>query len=162
MNPKIFLACAHFRARAGRIFCLLGQILMIFQFSQRYELCRAPRAHVRARQIFLKECKLCQKISMQFFWFVHSSKSEDFRAIWSLVIFLKILFFFSKKFQNLKIFNFFEEKNFFHEKSRISNVSTATSSRTLNTFRVSRKFKILWRIRWQNTFGATALSRARR
>ena len=78
---KKFLARAHFRARARRIFCLLGQILMIFEFSKRNEIWRAPRAQVRARQIFFYECIVCQKISMQFFWFVHSSKSEVFRAI---------------------------------------------------------------------------------
>ena len=78
---KIFLARAHFRARTGRIFCLLGQNLMIFEFPQRYEVWRAPRAQVRARPKFFNQCKLCEKISLQFFWFVHSSKSEDFRAI---------------------------------------------------------------------------------
>ena len=50
---------------------------------------------------------------MQFFWFVHSLKSEYFRAIWNLVIFLKIRFF-SKNFQNLKII--FWRKNFFSRK----------------------------------------------
>ena len=96
-DDKNILARAHFPARAGRKFCLLGQNLMIFQFSQRYEVWSAPRAQVRARQIFFYECKLCSKISLQFFWFVHSSKSEDFRAIWSLVIFLKKKSFFTKK-----------------------------------------------------------------
>ena len=56
---KNFLARAHFRARAGRIFCLLGQNLMIFEFSQRYEVWRAPRAQVRARPKFFNQCKLC-------------------------------------------------------------------------------------------------------
>ena len=49
---KKFLARAHFRARTCRIFCLLDQILMIFEFSKRNEIWRAPRAQVRARQIF--------------------------------------------------------------------------------------------------------------
>ena len=47
---KKFLARAHFRARARRIFCLLGQILMIFEFSERNEIWRSPRAKVRTRQ----------------------------------------------------------------------------------------------------------------
>ena len=52
MMVKKFLARAHFRARACRIFCLLSQILMIFEFSKRNEIWRAPRAGVRARQNF--------------------------------------------------------------------------------------------------------------
>ena len=47
---KIVLARAHIRARAGRIFGLLSSNLMVFEFSQRYEVWRAPRAQRRARQ----------------------------------------------------------------------------------------------------------------
>ena len=42
---KLFLARAHFRARAGRILCLLKQNLMIFESLQQDEVWRAPRAH---------------------------------------------------------------------------------------------------------------------
>ena len=42
---KQYLACAHFRARSGRIFCILDQNLMFFEFSQQDEIWRAPRAH---------------------------------------------------------------------------------------------------------------------
>ena len=49
---KKILARAHFRARTYRIFCFLSQILMIFEFSKRNEIWRAPRADVRARQNF--------------------------------------------------------------------------------------------------------------
>ena len=108
---KKFLARAHFRARARRIFCLLGQILMIFEFSKRNEIWRAPRAQVRARQNFFYECIVCQKISLQFFWFVHSSKSEVFRAIWNLIIFLKIQLF-SKNFSKFEKSNTFRKKLF--------------------------------------------------
>ena len=39
-------------ARAGRIFCFLGQNLMIFESSQQDEVWRAPRAQVRAHPKF--------------------------------------------------------------------------------------------------------------
>ena len=90
---KKFLARAHFRARALRIFYHLCQKTMIFEFSQRCEIRRAPRAEVRARQKFFWKCNLHDKISLQFFLFGHNSKSEFFRAIWSLNFFLKIRFF---------------------------------------------------------------------
>ena len=80
-NLKNVLARAHFRARSGRIFCLLGQNVMIFESSQQDNVWRAPRAQVRARQKNFVECILCYKISLQFFWFADSSKSEVFRAI---------------------------------------------------------------------------------
>ena len=51
---KKFLARAHFRARALRIFYHLCQKTMIFEFSQRCEIRRAPRAEVRARQKFFR------------------------------------------------------------------------------------------------------------
>ena len=41
-----------FRARACRMFCLLSSILMIFEFSKRNDIWRAPRVQVRARQDF--------------------------------------------------------------------------------------------------------------
>ena len=140
------MARAHFRARACRIFCLLDQILMIFEFSKRNEFRRAPHAQVRAHYNFfhemaLKATFLAQKISLQFFWFVHSSKSDIFRAIWNLIIFLKIQLF-SKtisKFEKSIIF----EKNFVsHENAYISNTSTVINLRDMHTTKVSRRFKI--------------------
>ena len=96
-------------ARASRIFCLLGSNLMILKFSQRYEVWCAPRAKVRARQFFFVNINFVQK-SLYFFWFVHSSKIEDFGAIWCLVIFWKFDFFFQKIF---KFWDFFEKNRFF-------------------------------------------------
>ena len=49
---KKILARAHFRALTGRIFYYLSKKSMIFGFSQRYEIERAPRAEVRARPKF--------------------------------------------------------------------------------------------------------------
>ena len=48
---KNVLARGHFRARLYNILPL-DQILMIFEFSKRNEIWRAPRAQVRARQFF--------------------------------------------------------------------------------------------------------------
>ena len=78
---RTILARAHFRARALRIFYHLCQKNMIFEFSQRCEIRRAPRAEVRARQNFFWKCNLHDKISLQIFLFGHNSKSEFFRAI---------------------------------------------------------------------------------
>ena len=78
---KKFLARAHFRARALRIFYHLCQKTMIFEFSQRCEIRRAPRAEVRARQKFFWNRKIYDKISLQIFLFGHNSKSKFFRAI---------------------------------------------------------------------------------
>ena len=52
MMVKKFRARAHFRARAGRIFCLLGQNLMIFEYSQQDNVWRAPRAQMCAHPKF--------------------------------------------------------------------------------------------------------------
>ena len=87
---KKFLARAHFRARALRIFYHLCQKTIIFEFSQRCEI-------RRARQNFSWKCNLHDKISLQIFLFGHNSKVEFFRAIWSLKIFFEISIF-SKKF----------------------------------------------------------------
>ena len=103
---KKFLARAHFRARALRIFYHLCQKTMIFEFSQRCEIRRAPRAEVRARQKFFWKCNLHDKISLQIFLFGHNSKSEFFRAIWSLKLFFWKFDFF-QKFWNLKNFENF-------------------------------------------------------
>ena len=77
---KKFLARAHFRARVLRIFYHLCQKTMIFEFSQRCEIRRAPRAEVRARQKFFWNRKIYDKISLQIFLFGHNSKSKFFRA----------------------------------------------------------------------------------
>ena len=99
---KKFLARAHFRARALRIFYHLCQKTMIFEFSQRCEIRRAPRAEVRARQKFFWNRKIYDKISLQIFLFGHNSKSKFFRAIWSLKFFLENWFFW--KFSNFENF----------------------------------------------------------
>ena len=90
---KKFLARAHFRARTLRKFYHLCQKTMIFEFSQRCKIQRAPRAEVRVRPKFFWKCNLHDKISLQIFLFGHNSKSKFFRAIWSLKFFLKIRFF---------------------------------------------------------------------
>ena len=95
-----------FLARALRIFYHLCQKTMIFEFSQRCEIRRAPRAEVRARQKFFWNRKVYDKISLQIFLFGHNSKSKFFRAIWSLNFFLKIRFF-------PKILKFWKFSNFF-------------------------------------------------
>ena len=46
-DGKIFLA------RAGRMFFFLAPIFMTLEFSERVEICRAPRTEVRAPEIFL-------------------------------------------------------------------------------------------------------------
>ena len=115
-----FLARAHFRARALRILYHLCQKTMIFEFSQRCEIRRAPRAEVRARQKFFWKCNLHDKISLQIFLFGHNSKSEFFRAIWSLKFFLKIRFFPKilkfEKFWKFSIFFCFFMKNSYIQK----------------------------------------------
>ena len=105
---KTFLARAHFRSRALRIFYHLCQKTMIFEFSQRCEIQRAPRAEMRARQKFFWKCNLHDKISLQIFLFGHNSKSEFFKAIWSLNFFFGKFDFFQKfwKFQNFENFQF--------------------------------------------------------
>ena len=86
-DSKKILARAHFRARAGRIFYHLSKKSMISEFSQRCEIRRAPHAEMCARQKFFWKCNLHDKISLQIFLFGHNSKSEFFRAIWSLKFF---------------------------------------------------------------------------
>ena len=115
---KKFLARAHFRARALRIFYHLCQKTMIFEFSQRCEIRRAPRAEVRARQKFFWNRKIYDKISLQIFLFGHNSKSECFRAIWSLKFFFENSIF-SKIFENLKILKIFKFWKFEIENFRI-------------------------------------------
>ena len=92
---------------------------------------------------------------MQFFWFVHSLKSEYFRAIWSLVIFLKIRFF-SKKFQNLKIFKIFEKKNVFSRK--VTNFKCVYS----NQFKRFEYIQGIWEMQnfMKNTMTKKFLARA--
>ena len=105
--PKKCLARAHFRARALRIFHHLWQKIMIFEFSQRCEIRRAPRAEVRARQNFFWKCNIHDKFLLQIFLFGHNSKSEFFRAIWSLNFFFENSIF-SKNFENLEIWKIFK------------------------------------------------------
>ena len=90
-SKKIFGARAFPRARAQNILPPMPKN-MIFEFSQRCEIRRAPRAEVRARQKFFWNRKVYDKISLQIFLFGHNSKSKFFRAIWSLNFFLKMSF----------------------------------------------------------------------
>ena len=79
---KTFLARAHFRARALRIFYHLCQKTMIFEFSQRCEIRRAPRAEVRARaKNFCGNVIFDKKSRCSFFLFDHTSKIAIFRAM---------------------------------------------------------------------------------
>ena len=73
---KKYLARAHFRARACRIFCLLDQILMIFEFSKRNEIWRAPREQVRARQIFFMNVYFVKKSRCSFFGLFIAQKAK--------------------------------------------------------------------------------------
>ena len=103
-------------ARALRIFHHLCQKTMIFEFSQRCEIRRAPRAEVRARQKFFWNRKIYDKISLQIFLFGHNSKSKFFRAIWSLKFFFENSIFSKNfgfgKFWKISIFFWiFHEKN---------------------------------------------------
>ena len=83
---------------------------MIFEFSQQYEIYRAPRAQVRARQIFFRIVKFVKKSHCNFFLFDHNSKRKFFRALWSLKNFFENSIF-SKIFKISKIFEDFQ-KNF--------------------------------------------------
>ena len=136
---------------------------MIFVFSQRYEIWRAPRAEVRARQKFFWKCHFYDKISLQFFLFGHNSKSEFFRAIWNLKFFWK--FDFSSKFWKFenseKIPTFF---GIFHEKVQYSNASTIINSKNIRILKITRIYRIDQRIScWKNFFArAHCLARASR
>ena len=129
-NMKKFLARAHFRARALRIFYHLCQKTMIFEFSQRCEIQRAPRAEMRARQKFFWKCNFHDKISLQIFLFGHNSKSEFFRAIWSLNFFLKFHFF-PKIF---KFWKFSKKINFFLKKFKKSTHFKAIHNNQFNRY----------------------------
>ena len=110
---KLFEAQSLTSARALGILYHLCQKTMIFEISQRYEIRRAPRTK------FFWKCNLHDKISLQLFLFGHISKSEFFRAIWSLKFFFENSIF-SQNFgilKILKIFNFFF--GFFMKKSHI-------------------------------------------
>ena len=121
--------------RALRIFYHLCQKTMIFEFSQRCEIRRAPRAKVRARQKFFWKCNLHDKISLQFFLFGHNSKSEFFRAIWRLKFLNSI---FSKKLENSKILKIFQKKSNFFEKTHISKALTLINSTDMKIFKIRR------------------------
>ena len=131
---KKILAHAHFRARALRIFYHLCQKTMIFVFSQRYEIWRAPRAEVRARQKFFWKCNFYDKISLQFFLFGHNSKSEFFRAIWSLKFFFENSIF-SKNFGIWKILIFLW---IFHEEITYSKASTVVNFKDIRILKIPR------------------------
>ena len=73
---KKILARAHFRARALRIFYHLCQKTMIFEFSQRCEIRRAPRAEVRARQKFFGNVIFMIKSRCKFFCLVITQKAN--------------------------------------------------------------------------------------
>ena len=77
-----------------------------WRVSQQHEIWRAPRAEVRARQIFFRKSIFCWEISLQLFLFYHSSKIEFFRAIWSLVMIFEIWIFLNI----FDIFKIFEKK----------------------------------------------------
>ena len=140
--------------RALRIFYHLCQKTMIFEFSQRCEIRRAPRAEVRARQIFFWKCNLHDKISLQIFLFDHNLKREFFRLIWSLKFFLKIRFF--SKF--LRIWKFWKISEFFwifHEKIQYSKASTAMNFKNIRILKTHRIYRIDQRISyWKNVWRA--------
>ena len=135
------MARAHFRARALRIFYHLCQKTMIFEFSQRCEIRRAPRAEMRARQNFFRKCNFHDKISLQIFLFGHNSKSEFFRAIWSLKFFFENLIF-SKNFENLKNLKNFIFFSIFHEKIQYSKASTAMNLKDMRILKIPRIYRI--------------------
>ncbi len=84
---KKFLARAHFHARAGRIFYHLGEKWVILKcLPETWDLARAPN--------FFSEMNSLSRNLFATFLFDHSSKTHYFRAIWSLVKFLKFRFFF--------------------------------------------------------------------
>ena len=74
--PKKFLARAHFRARALRIFYHLCQKTMIFEFSQRCEIRRAPRDEVRARRNFFGNAIFMTKSFPTFFGLAITQKAN--------------------------------------------------------------------------------------
>ena len=115
---------------------------MIFEFSQRCEIQRAPC------QKFFWKCNFHDKISLQIFLFGHNSKSEFFRAIWSLKFFLKI-WFFPKILKNLIFFWIF------HEKIQYSKASTAINLKDIRILKICRIYKINQRIScWKNLWRA--------
>ena len=112
---KISKVCRRYKIswtfRFSKTFCARAQKILspmpekhdrFLEFSRRCEIQRAPRARVRARQKFFWKCNFHDKISLRIFLFGHNSKSEFFRAIWSLKFFFENLIF-SKKFEKLKI-----------------------------------------------------------
>ena len=133
---------------------------MIFEFSQRCEIRRAPRAEVRESQKFFWNRKVYDKISLQIFLFGHNSKSEFFRAIWRLKFFFENSIF-SKNFENLKIlknFNFFW---IFHEKPQYSKASTAMNLKDIRILKIRRICRINQIISfWKNVWRARISWRA--
>ena len=91
---------------------------------------------------------------MQIFLFGHNSKSEFFRAIWSLKFFLKIWFFP----KILKIWKFWKISIFFwifHEKIQYSKASTAINLKDIRILKICRIYRINQRIScWKNLWRA--------
>ena len=80
------------RARAQNILPPMPKNHDFCIFTAMWDSARAARGSARAPNFFWK-CNLYDKISLQIFLFGHNSKSEFFRAIWSLKFFLKFHFF---------------------------------------------------------------------
>ena len=115
---KKFLALAHFRARALRIFYHLCQKTMIFEFSQRCEIRRAPRAEMRARQNFFWNRKVHEIYYLLCVWNIFISIELIIVNGYEMCVFFynfsKKIWFFLENFQNLQIFKKieFSRKNF--------------------------------------------------
>ena len=154
-SKKIFGARA--LSLALRIFYHLCQKTMIFEFSQRCEIRRAPRAEVRARQKFFWKCNLHDKISLQIFLFGHNSKSEFFRAIWSLKFFFENSIF-SKKFWIWKILKNFKFFWILHEKIQYWKASIAIDLKDIRILKILRIYRIYQRIWYWKKFWSARIS----
>ena len=120
---KTVLARAHFSARACRIFCLLGQFLMIFEFSKRDEIWRALRGLVRARQNIFYHHILHEILHFLDTLDVFISLKLIAVDVFEMYAFSWKKKFFSKNFRFFKFWKIFGKKLNFQKNYQISNSS---------------------------------------
>ena len=149
-SKKIFGARALPRARAQNILPPMPKNHDFWVFTAMWDPACAARGNARAPKFFWK-CNLHDKISLQIFLFGHNSKSEFFRAIWSLNFFWKIRFFP----EILKISKFWKFSILFwnfHEKIQYSKASTANNLKDIRILKIPRIYRIDQRISSEKNF----------
>ena len=75
-NTMVKFVLARAEVRTDRIFCLLDHNLMCLEHLQRYAFWRAPRAEVRARQIFFMNVNFVKKSRCNFFGLLIAQKAK--------------------------------------------------------------------------------------